>query len=200
MEYGHGAVPLGSEISGGVRALTVRQCLFRQTDRGLRIKTRRGRGKGCDIDGVCFENIRMEGVMTPIVINMWYNCVDPDGNSDYVQSREALPVDDRTPHLGRFSFRGMECVDAEVAACYVDGLPEMPVEEVRLEDVRVTFRPDARSGKPAMQTYAVERRKLGLFFENVRRVVVDRVTLEGAEGEPLVARNVGDVAAAEFEG
>ena len=200
MEFGHGAVVLGSEISGGVKDLSVTQCLFRQTDRGLRIKTRRGRGDTCAIDGISFDNIRMEGVLTPIVINMWYNCVDPDGNSDYVQSREALPVDDRTPRLGRFSFHNMVCEDAEVAACYVDGLPERPVEAVTLENIRIRFRPDARAGKPSMQTYARDCRKLGLYFENVREVRLRGVTLEGAEGAPLITRQVGKVEQERFEG
>ena len=66
MMHGHGAVTLGSETAGGVRDLTVERCIFRETDRGLRIKTRRGRGKDAVIDGVLFENIRMDGVLTPI--------------------------------------------------------------------------------------------------------------------------------------
>lgn len=45
MNFGHGAVVLGSEMSGGIRDIKVSQCIFNQTDRGLRIKTRRGRGK-----------------------------------------------------------------------------------------------------------------------------------------------------------
>ncbi|MBR6325213.1 MAG: glycoside hydrolase family 28 protein, partial [Lachnospiraceae bacterium] len=45
MENGHGAVTIGSEMAGGVRGLKVEECIFRNTDRGLRIKTRRGRGK-----------------------------------------------------------------------------------------------------------------------------------------------------------
>lgn len=200
MAFGHGAITLGSEISGGVQDLTVTQCLFRETDRGLRIKTRRGRGKGCDIDGIVFDNIRMEGVLTPIVINMWYNCVDPDGNSEYVQSREKLPVDDRTPHLGTFTFRNMECVDSEVAACYVDGLPEMPVDAVQLENIRVTYKPDARPGVPAMQKNPRKCRRLGLYFENVRQVSVRQVTLEGTEGEPLTAVNTGSVETEDFSG
>ena len=200
MQFGHGAVVLGSELTGGVKDLTVSQCLFRQTDRGLRIKTRRGRGRTCDIDGVEFDNIRMEGVLTPIVINMWYNCVDPDGNSDYVQSREKLPVDDRTPHLGAFAFRNMECDGAEVAACYVDGLPEMPVDSVTLTNVRIRFSENARPGKPSMQTYAKECCRLGLFFDNVGRVELTDVTLEGEEGEPLIARHTGQVLTKGFGG
>ena len=107
MEFGHGAVVLGSEIGAGVRNLKVSQCWFRGTDRGLRIKSRRGRGRNRVIDGVLFENIRMENVLTPVTINLWYNCCDPDRESEYVWSREKLPVDDRTPRMGRFCFRNL---------------------------------------------------------------------------------------------
>ena len=58
MNYGHGAVVLGSEMSGGIKNIKVTQCFFNQTDRGLRIKTRRGRGKDAIIDGITFENIK----------------------------------------------------------------------------------------------------------------------------------------------
>ncbi len=194
MAFGHGAVVLGSEISGGVKELSVSQCLFRQTDRGLRIKTRRGRGDTCVIDGVEFSNIRMENVLTPIVINMYYRC-DPDGDSEYVQTHEALPVDDRTPRLGRFAFRHMTCDDVEVAACYVDALPEQPVEEVTLEDIRFTYKPDAKPGVPAMLTNAEQRCKLGLYFDQVKKVRLNNVTLTGAEGENIIARHVGQVEA-----
>ncbi|MCH5201473.1 MAG: glycoside hydrolase family 28 protein, partial [Oscillospiraceae bacterium] len=98
MQFGHGAITLGSEMAGGVKNLTVNRCIFNHTDRGLRIKTRRGRGKDAIIDGVLFENIKMDGVLTPIVINMWYNCCDPDRYSEYNTTREKLPVDDRTPY------------------------------------------------------------------------------------------------------
>ena len=192
MSFGHGAVTLGSEISGGVKALSVSQCLFRQTDRGLRIKTRRGRGRNCDIDGIAFDNIRMEGVLTPIVMNMWYRCVDPDGDSEYVQGRAPLPVDERTPRLGRFHFSNMECVDAEVAACYCDGLPEEPIEEVVLENVHVRFSEDARPGVPSMFTKAPEHCRLGLWFENVNRVKLKNVVVEGQAGEAVLTRNVGE--------
>ncbi|MCL2674800.1 MAG: glycoside hydrolase family 28 protein, partial [Defluviitaleaceae bacterium] len=41
MEQGHGGVVIGSEISCGAKGIEVTQCLFRGTDRGLRVKTRR---------------------------------------------------------------------------------------------------------------------------------------------------------------
>ena len=187
MEYGHGAVTLGSEIGAGVRDLIVRKCLFRGTDRGLRIKTRRGRGEDCRITDVTFDNIRMESVLTPIVINMWYNCCDPDRFSEYVWSRETLPVDERTPHLGSFSFSNIVCTDAEVAACYIDGLPESPIDSVRFENISVSFAADARPGIPAMENFAQERCRLGFYLANVRQITLCHVTVRGAAGPVLIA-------------
>ncbi len=193
MEAGHGAVTLGSEIGAGVKELSVSQCFFRGTDRGLRIKTRRGRGENCRVDGVTFENIRMDGVLTPIAMNMWYNCCDPDRESEYVWSREALPVDERTPSLGRFCFRNIRCDNAHAAALYVDGLPEMPVEEVALENVRFSFAENAKSAVPIMKNFASPCRKLGLYFDNVKKVILRDVQLQGAEGAPLRAQHCGEI-------
>ncbi len=187
MDFGHGAIVLGSEIGAGVKELSVSQCYFRGTDRGLRIKSRRGRGKNCIIDNVSFDNIHMEGVLTPIAINMWYNCVDPDRESEYVWSREHLPVDDRTPHMGHFRFTNITCTDAQVAACYIDGLPEAPVDEVVLENIRIGFAEDAKPGVPIMENFAKERCKLGLYFDNVRQIKIKDVDLEGVEGDRVIA-------------
>lgn len=199
MEFGHGAVTLGSEASGGVTNLSVTQCLFRETDRGLRIKSRRGRGKDSVINNVLFDNIRMDKVLTPIVINLWYNCCDPDAHDEYVWSREKLPVDDRTPHMGSFAFRNMECTDAEVAACYIDGLTECPIESVELENISVSFSDKARPGRPAMQEFAPERCRLGLYLDNVRKIRVKNVKLRGVEGQKLIAAHCDSVETEGFD-
>lgn len=199
MEFGHGALTLGSELSAGIRNVTVTQCLFRETDRGLRIKSRRGRGKESIITNVIFDNIRMEKVRTPIVINMWYNCVDPDRFTEYVWSREHLPVDERTPHLGFFEFKNMVCTDAEVAACYIDGLPESPIDRVELENISVSFAEDAKPGVPAMQNFAEERCRLGLYLDNVREISIKNVQLSGVEGEPVIADHYETISTEESE-
>lgn len=190
MQFGHGAVTLGSEMAGGVTNLTVNRCVFRQTDRGLRIKTRRGRGKDAVIDGVLFENIKMEGVITPIVINMWYNCCDPDRNSEYVWSREHLPIDDRTPYLGDFTFRDMDCIDCEAAACYCDGLPERPIKSITVENVSFTYSENARPAKPAMREFMEEFLRVGMYFDNVDKLTVKDVSVKGASGEALITNHV----------
>ncbi|MDE7300105.1 MAG: glycoside hydrolase family 28 protein [Lachnospiraceae bacterium] len=191
MQFGHGAVTLGSEMAGGVKNLTVNRCIFNHTDRGLRIKTRRGRGKDAVIDGVLFENIKMDGVLTPIVINMWYNCCDPDRFTEYVWSREHLPVDERTPYLGKFTFRNMVCENCHVAACYCDGLPEQPIDEITVENIRFTYDPDAKPGVPAMRNHAEKMCRAGMYFDNVRKLTVRNIDISGNDGEALTASHVG---------
>lgn len=53
LDKGHGGIVIGSEMSGGVKDMVVTQCLMDHTDRGLRVKTRRGRGNTAVIDGWC---------------------------------------------------------------------------------------------------------------------------------------------------
>ncbi len=192
MESAHGGVTLGSEIAGGVRELDIRQCVFDGADRGLRVKTRRGRGENCVIDSVTFSNIVMKNVKTPLVINMYYDR-DPGGICEYVWSREALPVDARTPHLGRFRFKDITCTGCEYAAGYFDGLPERPIAEVTLENVSFTINPDANAGYPAMMTHIEPHCKRGLIFRNVTNVILKNVTLIGAPGETLELENVESV-------
>lgn len=189
---GHGAIVLGSEISGGVQNLSVSQCLFRHTDRGLRIKTRRGRGKDSVIDGVVFENIKMENVITPLVINMYYFC-DPDGHTEYVWSREKHPVGDDTPYLGKFLFKNIECTDCECMCAYFDGLVEQPVKEVVIENVSFSFKEDAKPFKPAMLEFVREYCKEGIYIDNVENVVLKNVTFNGVEGEHIIKKNCGKV-------
>ena len=44
MLSGHGGVVIGSEMSGSVRKVTISNCVFDGTDRGIRLKSTRGRG------------------------------------------------------------------------------------------------------------------------------------------------------------
>ncbi len=192
MEYAHGAVVLGSEMSGGIRDLSVSQCYFKCTDRGLRIKTRRGRGKYAVIDGVEFSNIRMDNVMAPLVMNMYYFC-DPDGHEEIVWSKEYHPVDDTTPYLGAFTFRDMECTDCEWAAGYFYGLTEQPIGSVTIENVRFTFKPDAKPGRPAMMDFIDHECRRGLYFNGVRKVCLKNVTISGQAGDRVTAIRVDEV-------
>lgn len=190
LDRGHGGIVIGSEMSGGVKDMVVTQCFMDHTDRGLRIKTRRGRGKYAVINGLVFHDVVMDGVKAPFVINMFYHC-DPDGHSDYVQSREYRPVDKMTPHLGSLEIHNLVAKDAEWALCYFDALPEMPLERVSMYNVHMSFAENAQPGLAAMADGNPLVCKLAVKANNVKKIEMHNVTLEGYEGERLQFNNVG---------
>lgn len=189
MQDGHGAITVGSEIAAGVNDVHIKDCLFLNTDRGLRVKTRRGRGKLSVLDDISFENIEMDNVMTPFVVNSFYFC-DPDGKTEYVGSREPLPVDDRTPAIHRLLFKNIEAKNCHVAGTYIYGLPESKIKELTFENINFSFAKDAKAGVAAMMLGCDEARKQGLVVNNVETLILKNVNIEGCEGEPIVAGNV----------
>lgn len=182
MEKGHGAVTIGSEIAGGVLDVSVTKCLFRDTDRGLRIKTRRGRGKDSVVDGISFDTVVMDQVKAPFVVNSFYFC-DPDGRSDYVASQEALPVDDRTPQIKKLMFSHIICRNAHYTGACIYGLPEQKVEEVVMNEVYIFYAPDAKEGIAAMMRECTPTCRQGILARNIKRLVLKEVHLEGAKKE-----------------
>ncbi|HHU73063.1 MAG TPA: glycoside hydrolase family 28 protein [Clostridiales bacterium] len=192
MEDGHGAVTVGSEMAGGIKNIHVKECIFHSTDRGLRIKTRRGRGKDAIIDQIVFENIIMEEVMTPFVVNCFYFC-DPDGKSEYVQSKEMYPVDDRTPSIKNLVFSNIDCHNSHVAAAYFHGLPEQPIEMIIMENINVTYAKNPKMDVPAMMEDIKPCSKTGVFAANITSLTLKNVSIQGQEGEPYNLHNIEEV-------
>lgn len=189
MRDGHGSITIGSEMAGGVKNLTVKDCLFLHTDRGLRIKTRRGRGKDAVIDGVLFENIRMDHVMTPFVINCFYFC-DPDGHTEYVRTKDALPVDERTPDIRTLVFHRIEATNCHVAAAYMYGLPEQKIRKVIMEHIHVTYADVPKRDVPAMMDGLEPCAKMGIFADNIEQLTLRDVTIEGQEGDAYLLNHI----------
>lgn len=192
MRDGHGAVTVGSEIAAGVKDVHIKDCLFLNTDRGLRVKTRRGRGKLSVLDDISFENIDMDNVMTPFVVNSFYFC-DPDGKTEYVGSTKPLPVDDRTPSIKRLTFKNINATNCHVAGTYIYGLPESKIERLTFENINFSFAEEAKSGVAAMMLYCKEGSKQGIVVNNIEELILKNVKVEGCEGEPIVADNVDKV-------
>jgi polygalacturonase len=126
MLHGHGGVVIGSETSGGVRNVTVKDCIFAGTDRGVRLKTQRGRGGV--IENIRFENITMKGVREAIVLTMFYS-----GKND----GKLRPIDDGTPTMRRVTVRNVTATDCATAGLF-EGLPERPLADIALGNVTIT--------------------------------------------------------------
>lgn len=189
MRDGHGSITIGSEMAGGVYGLTVKDCLFLNTDRGLRIKTRRGRGKDGVIDNIVFDNIFMDHVMTPFVINSFYYC-DPDGHSDFVASKEALLADETTPCIKNLRFSNIQAKNCHVAAAYLYGLPEAKIWRVEMENIEVTYALNPRPGVPAMLDGVGETVRMGIFASNIKELILCNVTIRGQEGKEIIAEHI----------
>ncbi|MBT9775471.1 glycoside hydrolase family 28 protein [Clostridium sp. MCC353] len=185
MRHGHGALTLGSEIAAGVQGLVCRDCLFEDTDRGLRVKTRRGRGEDAVLDDITFDNIKMDGVLTPFVINSFYNRCDPDGHSDYAQSKEPYPVDERTPATGKMTFSNIEAKNCHVAASFIYGLPEAPIEELKFEHIDISFAKDPVTDYAAMMDDLEPSSRKGIYINNVKKLELKDVKVHGQEGEAV---------------
>ena len=124
MERGHGGVVIGSGMSGGVRNVYVHNCDFQGTDRGIRLKSIRGRGG--IVENVWFENISMKNIRyEAIVANMSY--ADPT----------VTPKRDAPPTFRNIHLTNICCCDAATAV-EISGLPEQPLQKITLRDIRIT--------------------------------------------------------------
>ena len=172
MENGHGGVVIGSEMACGVYDVAVTKCLFRETDRGLRIKTRRGRGSRAIVDGVKFENVEMHKVRHCFVINMFYNC-DPDGKSDYVRSKTISQKDELTPTVKNISVTNVHAEEIIGSAVFIYGLPENKVSGVTIKNNHFEFSEARVNECPAMMDDFEATDALDFFIENAEDVVFD---------------------------
>ena len=191
MKNGHGSVTVGSEIAGGVRGLHVTHCIFSGTDRGVRIKTRRGRGDRSVLTDLLFENITMNRVHMPVTVNMFYYC-DPDGHSEYVQSQEPMEKDYRTPRIGSLTVRYVDCMVVDVSLVCAYGLPEAPIEKLTLEHIKAYYLPEnERTPRcPIMMDNFPKLSGRGLYLKNVDRLQVNDVTIYGSADKESMLTNV----------
>lgn len=192
MQDGHGGVVLGSELSCGVTNLSVSKCFFKNTDRGIRVKTRRGRGEKAIVDDVLFENIYMEKVLNPFVVNMYYNC-DADGHEQYVQSKSPRLVDNRTPYIGNITFRNIKCEDTISSCVFVYGLPEKKVKKIKFENVEINMANSNIYTYPAMMDGIKVVNRLGAYFNNVEEIEMKDVRISGQKGEEIILKNIDKI-------
>jgi polygalacturonase len=134
VHHGHGGFVVGSEMSGGVRDIWVKNCSFTGTDVGLRFKSNRGRGGV--VENIHIENIRMINIAgDAILFNLFYTGMAPmERGEDPMESliANAPEVSDATPEFRNIFISGISCQGAE-RAVQVLGLPEMPVNGLSIE-------------------------------------------------------------------
>jgi polygalacturonase len=190
MLHGHGGVVIGSEVSGGVRNVAISNCVFCGTDRGIRLKSRRGRGNA--VEDLRVDNIVMDQVLCPIVLNLFYGCDAWEDSK--VTDRSPRPVDAGTPHFRRMRFSNISARGVKYAAAFVLGLPEMFVDDVTFDGMSIYL--DAQNthgGSPAMAPGVPDMCRAGLVIRNARNLRLRHVDIHDQLGPAVVIHNSADV-------
>jgi len=126
MLHGHG-MSIGSETNGGVSNMTVSNCTFQDTVSGIRIKSDRTRG-GL-VSNITYRDLTMHNVHNPILITSYYPNIPANDT--------AQPVTARTPIYKDIHIINVTS-DSTSAAGSIVGLPEMPAENITLDNVQLT--------------------------------------------------------------
>lgn len=148
MERGHGGLVIGSEMSGGVHDVSVEDCEMIGTDRGLRLKTRRGRGGS--VTNIAMRRVLLNGVQTALSANAHYHC-DADGHDDWVQSRAPATFGKGTPVIDGIIIEDVEIRGLAHAAGAFLGLPEAPVRNIEIRGLTImSHDPSAIATPPIM--------------------------------------------------
>ncbi len=121
---GHAGVAIGSETSGGVRNVTVANCVCNGTRRGLYIKSARGRGN--IVENFRATNVVMKDIIEGgIMVGIYYTGADRD---------RVLPKNEATPTFRNFHFSDITLENAQQGAL-IEGLPENPIREISLSNI-----------------------------------------------------------------
>lgn len=120
---GHGGFVVGSETSGGVRNILVDDCHFLGTDRGIRLKSARGRGNV--VESIWCRNIQMtdirdEAIQISTFYKAWFG-----GESGPDPTFRNIHIQDVT-------------VSGAKTGISIAGLPEQPIENVTMQNLQIT--------------------------------------------------------------
>ena len=145
----HGGFVIGSETSGGMRHVMVRNVTFVETDIGLRFKSARGRGGV--VERVYVRGVAMKDIATgAVVFQTSYGGAAPAEEPEGGAPRPTSPVADRSPAPGSripqfqdFFIENLAC-DGAREAMTIEGLPEAPVRRVAFRKVTITAQKGAR--------------------------------------------------------
>ena len=177
VQNAHGGAVIGSETAAGVRDVFVQRCLFDGTDRGIRIKTRRGRGG--EITNVHFRSLTMKDNLCPVAVNMYYR---PGSNDPGLFSLDPQPILDTTPSISNILIEECTAVGATSSAGFIVGLPEEPIRNVRIahssfsvsqENVTAIEESEMYEGLPAISKRGIRLRNVHLHLEDVEVLGVE---------------------------
>ena len=137
---GHGGFVVGSEMSGGARNISVRNCQFLGTDVGLRFKSNRGRG-GL-VENIYISDIYMFDIATDsFLFDLYYTGKSASESLDDGDTTPVVvqtpPVTNETPSFRNIYVSNIVSRNAR-RAMFFNGLPEMNISNINVENAIIT--------------------------------------------------------------
>jgi polygalacturonase len=126
----HGGFVIGSEFSGGMQRLVVKDCRFEGTDIGCRFKSTPGRGGWCE-DIYCYDIIMKDIVESAFLIQSGYADRGAGVSATDKDNKEAF-----FPEWSNITFRNITCIGSKQAVD-IQGLKGKPVHNVLFDNVTV---------------------------------------------------------------
>ena len=124
MLAGQGGVVIGSEMSGGVKKVVISNCVFDGTDRGIRIKSTRGRGgvvEDIQVNNIVMKDIKEEA----ITLDMLYSKMPSE------------PMSERTPVFRNIQISNLTGTNVLIPI-KIRGLEESPITDITFTNIRIT--------------------------------------------------------------
>ncbi len=170
---GHGGFVVGSEMSGGVKNISVKNCQFLGTDVGLRFKSNRGRGGV--VENIYISDIYMFNIITDsFLFDLYYggkSASEALADGDTTPTEEQLfEVTEETPVFRNIYVKDLVSRNAR-RAMFFNGLPEMNIENIHLENAFITAR-------------------FGAKFSESKDIILNNVTVISEEGPAYLFNNV----------
>ena len=138
---GHGGFVVGSEMSGGVRNISVTNCQFIGTDTGLRFKSTRGRGGV--VENIYVSNIYMFNIVNDsFLFDLYYG--GSSASEDLVLNKDKsqtvateVTADETTPCFRNIYVKNLVSNNAR-RAMFFNGLPEMNISNINVENATIS--------------------------------------------------------------
>jgi len=188
---GHGGFVVGSEMSGGVRNISVTNCKFIGTDVGLRFKSTRGRGGV--VENIFIENISMFNIVTDsFLFDLYYGgksaseSLEDDDEANQVA--DLKPVDETTPVFRNIYVKNIVSRNAR-RAMFFNGLPEMNITNIHVENASLSALIGAElsesDGIILKNVYVEPQQGAAFIFNNVKNLKAEGLTYPEKVKEPV---------------
>lgn len=160
----HGGIAIGSETAGGIRDVQVKNCSFQGTMRGIRIKSRRGRGG--TIENIYLEDLKMDACWCPVVLSCYFTPGIREEEVEYTLSNEKQLISEVTPKIKNIGIKNVFATNIRSTAGFIAGLPESPIENVEIENYTWNLAPK----EDLIDTWQTEN-TMERFFTNDRSII-----------------------------